>query len=64
MDAFGVRILDGEVAPLVKAEGIERAVLGAQDNLGMALEEQSEGTTGGAYVDRLPQSVEYQHMLV
>ena len=54
MDKFIVRRGFGEVAPFVKIKGAERAVLGADHGLRLALKEQGEGAAGGADVDRLP----------
>ena len=48
----------------LKIEGAERAVLVVQDDLRMALKQQREGAAGGADVDRLPQPVQHQHVLV
>lgn len=63
-DAFRMRLLFGKVLPLIEAVGLERAVLGIQDHLGMAFKEQSESAARGADINRLPQSVQDQHMLI
>ena len=54
VDKFIVRRGFGEVAPFMKIKGAERAVLGADHGLRLALKEQGKGTAGGADVDRLP----------
>ena len=63
-DAFGVGLLGGEILPLAEAIGLKGTVLGVENDMGVTFKEQGEGPTGGADVDRLPQAVEHQHMLV
>ena len=63
-DRFRVRLLLGEVAPFVEIKGLERAVVAVEHDLGVALEQQRQRAAGGADVDRLPQPVQHQHMLV
>jgi len=53
-----------EIAPFLKIEGAERAVGMGQHRLGMALKEQRQRPAGGADVDRLPEPVQHEHMLV
>src|SRR5258708_29646461 len=50
--------------PLVEIVGLERAVVAVEHNLCVALENQGQGAARRADVDRLPQAVEHQHMLV
>lgn len=57
MDAFGVRFLPRKIAPLIKTESLEGAVIAALDYMGVALEEKSERAAGGANIDRLPQAI-------
>ena len=59
-----MRILRGKIPPLVETESLEDALVVAQDGLGMALEKQREGAPRGADVDRLPQAVQHQNMLI
>lgn len=54
MDKFIGRRRFGEAAPFVEIKGTERAVLGADHSLRLALKEQGESAAGGADVDRLP----------
>jgi len=63
-DGFLLRRVFGNVAPFLKIEGVERAVLGVDDDLRLALKQQYERAAGGADVDRLPQPVQHKHMLV
>jgi len=59
-----MRLLIGQIAPLAETESVKRALGIVQDNLGMPFEEQRERAPSGADIDRLPQPVEHQHMLV
>jgi len=43
---------------------VKRTVVAVQDHLGVALKQQRERAPGGADVDRLPEPVQDQHMLV
>ena len=63
-DAFRMRLLLGKVLPLIEAEGLEGAVLRIQHHLGVAFKEQGEGASRGADINRLPQAVQDQHMLI
>ena len=63
-DAFRMRLLIGKVLPLVETESLEGTVLSIQNHLGVAFKKQSKGATRGADIDRLPQSVQDQHMLI
>src|SRR5438045_568435 len=54
----------GKVHPLVEIVSFERAICRVQDDLGVPLEQESKGASGGANVDRLPQTVQHQHLLV
>ena len=63
VDALGIGFLLGKIGPLVKAERVEVAVLAVHD-LRVALEEQRQGSAGGADVYRLPKPVQYQNRLM
>src|SRR5208283_2874114 len=63
-DGFLARRVSGKILPFLKVEGAERAVVGVDDDLRLALKKQSERAAGGADVDRLPQPVQHKHMLV
>jgi hypothetical protein len=43
---------------------LENPVVIAQDGVGMALEEQRQGTPGRADIDRLPKTVQHQNVLI
>jgi hypothetical protein len=64
VDAFRMRILLGEILPLIEAEGLESAVVSPKDGLCMPFEKKGEGAAGCADVDSLPKAVQDQHMLV
>src|SRR5208282_249457 len=49
-DGFLLRRVFGNVAPFLKIEGVERAVLGVDDDLRLALKQQYERAAGGADV--------------
>lgn len=57
MDALRMRVLLGEILPLIEAESLERTVVSTEDSLGVAFEEQSESAAGGADVDCLPEAI-------
>ena len=64
LDAFGLRFGLGQVMPVAEIKGLERAICAVQNGLGVSLEEQGKGTAGGANVHGLPQTVEYENMLI
>lgn len=64
VDALGMRLLLGKILPLTKAESLKRTVHSAKHNLRMAFKEESKRAPGGADIDRLPQPVKHQNMLV
>jgi hypothetical protein len=64
VDAVAVRVLRRKIAPLVKAESIERTVVSVEHDLCVALKQQSEGSTHGANIDRLPKAVQHQNVLI
>src|SRR5882672_1029458 len=53
-----------KVHPFVEVVSFERAVRRIQDDLGVPLEQERECASGGANVDRLPQAIQHQHLLV
>ena len=59
-----LRVLRGKIAPLVETECLENALVVAQDDLGMALEEEGQGAPGRADIDRLPKAVQHQNVLI
>jgi hypothetical protein len=63
-DGFRVRLLLGKIAPLVKTECLESAVGIAEDNLGVPFKHKSQRASRRANVDRLPEAVEHQHVLI
>jgi len=64
VNAFRMGVLEGEVVPLFEIIGLEGAVGRIEDHFGIAFEEQSERPPGCANVDRLPEPVENQNLLV
>lgn len=64
MDTVVVWFLRRKVPPLVKAEGVEGAIIPVEDDLSVALKQQGESSTNGADVYRLPKAIQHQHMLV
>ena len=59
-----MRLLLGEAMPFSEAEGLERAIIAIEYNLGVALKQQRQRPASGANIHRLPQTIEHQHMLV
>jgi len=59
-----VRCVGGNIAPLGKIKSAERTVGIIQNDLRLALKEESESATGGADIDCLPEPVQNQYMLV
>lgn len=64
VDGIFMRGIGGNIAPLGKIEGSEGTVWIVQNHLGMALEEEGEGSSSRADIDSLPKPVQYQYMLV
>ena len=54
MNAFWMRLLLGQIMPLIKTESLKRPIVAAEDSLGMPFKKQSKGASGGANIDRLP----------
>ena len=63
-DRFRVGLLLGKVMPLGEIIGLEGAVIPVEHNLGMALKQQCQCPSRGADIDRLPEPIKHQHMLV
>lgn len=64
VNAFRVRLFLGKIMPGLEVVGLERAVVRVQHHLSMSLEKQSKSAASGANIDRLPQPVENQNLLV
>jgi hypothetical protein len=64
MNRFFVRRVFGEIPPFVEIKRAERAIIGVDDNLRVALKEKRERAAGGADIDSLPQPVQNKHVLV
>jgi hypothetical protein len=64
LDTFGLRFVLGQLMPVTEAKGLEGTIFATKDGLGMSLKEQGEGASGSANVHGLPQTVEYENMLV
>jgi oligopeptide transport system substrate-binding protein len=63
-NGFRMRLLGGEISPLAETERLKNAFLVAQHHLGMALEQKGQGASCRANIDRLPEAVQHQDMLV
>jgi hypothetical protein len=50
--------------PFEEIEGAKRALLVAEDHLRLTLKEEREGAAGAANVDRLPQAIQHQDLLI
>ncbi len=61
---FGVRFVLGEVVPLVEVEGLKRTIVAVEHNLSVALEQECQRPTSRANINRLPEAIKHQHMLV
>lgn len=64
VNGFFARRVFGNVAPFLKVERAERSVVAVEDDVRLALKQKCEGAPGGADVDRLPQPVQHQHVLI
>ena len=63
-DRFRVRVLGGQVLPLRKVEGLKRTVVAVKDSLRMTLKQQGQCPSRRADIDRLPEPIQHQHVLV
>jgi hypothetical protein len=63
-DGFRMGLLLGEIAPLMEAESLKSAFGIRKNDLGMTFEDKSQRAPGGAYVNRLPEAVEHQNVLI
>ena len=61
---FGVRFLLRKAMPFAEIIGLKRAVVAVQNNVGVALEKQSQSATRGADIDGLPETIQHEHVLV
>ena len=64
MNAFRMRGILGEIPPGREGIGLESAVVVTQDGLGVTFKEERQGTASRADVDRLPETVQHQNVLV
>jgi len=63
-DGLGVRFLLREILPFGEIVRLEGTIVTVENDLRMSLEKQSQRPTNGAYIHRLPQTIQNQHMLV
>ena len=66
-DAFDARtggVVLRHITPLIEIVGLKRAVGIGKDDLSVAFKEKAQRPANGAYIHRLPQPVENQHVLV
>ena len=64
MNAFGMRLLLGEIVPFAEIVGLKGAIVVVEDDLGAAFEEQRECASGGADIDCLPEPIQHQNLLI
>ena len=64
VNRFFVRRIFGKVAPFVKIESAERAVVAVDHDLRLALKKQGQRAPGRADIDRLPEPVQNQNVLI
>jgi len=64
MDGFVMGRINGHVAPFAEIKGAKGTVIGVDDDLGLSLEEQSQGATSGANINGLPEPIQHKHMLI
>ena len=64
MDTFRVRLFIGEIVPFFEVIGLKRTIRSVQNDLSVAFKEQSESAPGGADINRLPEPVQDQNLLV
>src|SRR6266542_552457 len=64
MNALGVRFLLGKVVPLVEVEGLKGSAARIEHDVGASLEEERQRPPRRADIDRLPQAIQNEHMLV
>jgi hypothetical protein len=64
VDGFVVRGAFGNIPPLAEIKRAKRTVIRVEDDLGLALEKQSESAPGGADIYGLPQPVQHKNMLI
>ena len=64
VNGFRMRLLPGKIVPLAEIEGVERAVVAVEHGLRVALKQQRQRPARGADIDRLPEAIQHQHMLV
>ena len=59
-----MRLLPRKIMPFAKIIRLERPVTAVQYSLRMALKQQRQRPASGANINRLPEAIEHQHMLV
>jgi hypothetical protein len=64
VNAFGMRFFFREILPLTEIKSLKRAVFIGKDDIGVAFEQERERSSRGADVDRLPEAIEDQNVLV
>jgi hypothetical protein len=64
LDRFGMGLTQGKIVPFGKIVSPEGTVVGAENRLGVTLKEKRQRTTRRADIDRLPEAIQDEHMLV
>jgi hypothetical protein len=64
VNALGMGLFLRKIVPFLEIISLEGTVWSVEDDLRMALKEQSKGPTSGADIHRLPQTVKNQNLLV
>ncbi len=62
--ALVVWLLDGDMAPLIEIESLKAPVVPFQHRLRVSLEKERQRPAHGADVNRLPQPIQYQNVLI
>ena len=64
LNRFRMRLLPGEVVPLAETISLERAVAAAEHSLRVPLKQKRQRPACGADIDRLPEAIEDEHVLI
>lgn len=64
VNAFWMRLLKGKILPLRKIKSLKRPFLIGKDNVGVAFKKKAQRASRGANIDRLPEAIQNQNMLV
>ena len=59
-----MRFLPGKVVPLTEIVGLERPVAAPEHSLRLPLKQERQRPSRGADIDRLPQAIQDEHMLI